>query len=321
MYVIAVILEQNIVQSPVNFNCLQMLSPFLAFFYALIYTFLEPKRVIHPMDVAILVDTSEGISSIDFEREKNFVKSLVRSLTISSGLSRVSMMSYSNETDLTVNFSDQQTKASLLRRVDALPFLGGRPQIGQALETAAAQLFSPSGTARAAVPRTVVIVTTHCCQDRITGASRLNETVALLRRNGVKILVTAVCDDVDDEGLRTLVEDEEDIITAGSFEGLAAATEKVSAAASQVAGTFACTRIRFTAFLKQSFLLCSCYPLYKGFCFSRALYVQAKDWGEGTIRFAVLCSAQESVAFLFGTDPVHLASIFLLLVVFLLWFC
>jgi len=178
-------------------------------------------------------------------------------------------MSYSNETDLTVNFSDQQTKKSLLRRVDALPFLGGRTQIDQALETAAAQLFSPSGTARAAVPRTIVIVTTQCCQDRMTGSSRLNETVALLRRNGVKILVTAVCDDVDDEGLGTLVEDEEDIITADSFEGLAAAAEKVSAAASQVAGTFACTRIRYAAFLKELCLLGSCSPLYRGFWYSR----------------------------------------------------
>lgn len=228
-----------------------MVSLFLTFFYALLSTFLEPKRVIHPMDFAILVDTSEGISSIDFEREKNFVKSLVRSLTISSSLSRVSIMSYSNETDLTVNFSDQQTKESLLRRVDALPFLGGRPQIDQALETAAAQLFSPSGTARAFVPRTVVIVTTHCCQDRVTSAGRLNETVALLRRNGVKILVTAVCKDVDDEELGTLVEDEEDIITTDSFEGLAAATEKVSAAASQVAGIFECTRFRFVAFFER----------------------------------------------------------------------
>ena len=198
------------------------------------------------MDVAILVDTSEGISSIDFEREKNFVKSLVRSFTISSSLSRVSIMSYSNETDLTVNFPDQQTKENLLRRVDALPFLGGRTRIDQALETAAAQLFSPGGTARTAVPRTVVIVTTQCCQDRMTGSSRLNETVALLRRNGVKILVTAVCDDdVDDEGLGTLVEEEEDIITADSFEGLAAAAEKVSAAASQVAGTFAFVLLLF----------------------------------------------------------------------------
>lgn len=219
------------------------------------------------MDVAILVDTSEGISSIDFEREKNFVKSLVRSFTISSNLSRVSIMSYSNETDLTVNFSHQQTKDNLLRRVDALPFLGGRPQIDQALETAAAQLFSPSGTARAAVPRTVVIVTTRCCQDRITSTSRRNETVALLRRSGVKILVTTVCKDVEDEWLGTLVEDEEDVITADSFEGLAAATEKVSAAVSEVAGTFACTRIRFVAVLKELCLLGSLLSPLHGLLF------------------------------------------------------
>lgn len=147
-------------------------------------------------------------------------------------------MSYGNETDLTINFSDQQTRESLIRRVDALPFLGGRTQIDKALEMAAAQLFSPLGTSRVAVPRTVVIVSSNCQQDPSEGTSRLNETVALLRRNGVRILVTAVCDDVDEKGLSKLVEDEEDIITADSFRELAAAAERVSAAASQIAGNF-----------------------------------------------------------------------------------
>lgn len=190
------------------------------------------------MDVAILVDTSDGISALDFEREKNFVKYLVRSFTISSNLSRVSIMSYGNDTDLTVNFSDQQTREGLVQRVDALPFLGGQTQVDQALEMAAAQLFSPSGTARETMPRTVVIVTSNCGQDPAAGSSRLNESVALLRGIGVKILVTPVCDDFDEKALGTLVEDEEDIIPADSFKALAVAAEKVSEAASEIAGTF-----------------------------------------------------------------------------------
>lgn len=148
-------------------------------------------------------------------------------------------MSYGNETDLTINFSDQQTREGLIRSVDSLPFLGGRTGIDQALEMAAAQLFSPLGTSRVAVPRTVVIVSSNCQQDPSEGSSRLNETVALLRRNGVRILVTPVCDDVDEKAFGALVEDEEDIIAADSFRALAAAAERVSAAASEIAGTFA----------------------------------------------------------------------------------
>ena len=104
---------------------------------------------------------------------------------------------------------------------------------------AAAQLFSPSGTARETMPRTIVIVTSNCGQDPTAGSSRLNESVALLRRIGVKILVTPVCDDFDEKALGTLVEDEEDIIPADSFKALAVAAEKVSEAASEIAGTFA----------------------------------------------------------------------------------
>ena len=165
------------------------------------------------------------------------MKALIRSFTISTNLSRVSLLSYGNETEVTVNFSDQQNREILTRSVDSLPFLGGATQIDQALEFAAAKLFSPAGTSRAIVPRTVVIVTDGR-QDPTVGSSRLNETVALLRRNGVKILVVAVGDDVDEDGLGNLVEDEKDIFTAESSEALAAEAEKVSTAASQIAGWF-----------------------------------------------------------------------------------
>lgn len=190
------------------------------------------------MDVAFLVDTSQGVSDLNFQREKNFVKRLVRSFTVSARLSRVSLISYGNDTDLTVNFTNNQTTNSLIERVDSIPFLGGGPQVEQALEMAAAELFSPSGPARAAVPKTVVIVT-DCEQDPTTGPSRLDDSVALLQNNGVKVLVVAVgCEsDEDKQELGVLVEAAEDTFTPDSFANLAAAAARVSAAASEIAGT------------------------------------------------------------------------------------
>lgn len=188
------------------------------------------------MDAAILVDTSAGISALNFQREKAFVKTLIRSFTISRNLSRVSLLSYGNKTEVTVNFFDQQNRESLTRNVDSLPLLGGPSQINQALEVAASQLFSPSGSSRAAVPRTIVVVTDGR-QDLTVGSGGLNETIALLRQNGVKILVVAVGgEDVDEDGLGILVEEEDHIFTAESFETLAAKLEKVSTVASEIAG-------------------------------------------------------------------------------------
>ena len=188
------------------------------------------------MDAAILVDTSAGISALNFQRKKAFVKTLIRSFTISRNLSRVSLLSYGNKTEVTVNFFDQQNREFLTRNVDSLPFLGGPSQINQALEVAASQLFSPSGSSRAAVPRTIVVVTDGR-QDLTVGSGGLNETIALLRQNGVKILVVTVGgEDVDEDGLGSLVEEEDHIFTAESFETLAAKLEKVSTAASEIAG-------------------------------------------------------------------------------------
>lgn len=206
----------------------------------LAFLFLEPKRVIHLMDVAFLVDTSEGVSNLNFQREKNFIKTLVRSFTISSNLSRVGIISYGDKSEITVNFSDQQTTDGLIKRVDSIPFLGGGPQIDQALEMAAAELFSPAGPARAAVPRTVVIVT-DCEKDPTAGPSRLDEAVDLLRKDGVKVFVVAVgCESEDDKReLEMLVEGADDMFTPDSFESLAAAAARVSAAAADFAGIVA----------------------------------------------------------------------------------
>ena len=105
------------------------------------------------MDVAFLIDTSDKISRTNFEREKHFIKTLVRSVVFSSNLTRVSVISYGNESDLAVDFSDQQSTGSLIERVDSIPFLGGHPQIDRALEMAAAHLFSSYGSARADSPQ------------------------------------------------------------------------------------------------------------------------------------------------------------------------
>ena len=192
------------------------------------------------MDVAFLVDTSKGVSNLNFQREKNFVKTLVRSFTISSNLSRVGIISYGDKSEITVNFSDEQSTDSLIKRVDSIPILGGGPQIDQALEMAAAELFSPNGPSRAAVPRTVVIVT-DCEKDPVAGPSRLDEAVNLLRKDGVKVLVVAVGCEREDEKkeLEMLVEAADDMFTPDSFENLAAAAATVSAAAADFAGTMA----------------------------------------------------------------------------------
>ena len=197
----------------------------------------EPEKIIHTMDVAFLVDSSDGVTPINFEREKNFLKTIVRSLNLSPGLSRVSIIPYSERADVTVNFSDRLSMDSLLRRIDNIPYYGGRKQIDQALQLAASRLFLPGGSARQYVPRTLVIVTDGE-QERLTAGTAFNESLALLKENGVKFLVVAIGGDVDGRELDAFVEDENDVFIADSFETLAAQAAKVTESASKFAGMF-----------------------------------------------------------------------------------
>ena len=202
--------------------------------------FIEPKKVIYPMDVLFLIDTSEGVSDLDFQREKNFIKTLVRSFTISSDLSRVGLISFSNETEITVNFSDEQSHDSLLERVESLPFLGGQRQFNNALEMAAAQFVSPSGSSRSAVPKAAFIIT-NCDQFSTKSSDHLEESSSLLQENDVKVIIIAVgCDGaVQENNLQRLAQDAEQMFTLDSFENLAAAAERLTVAAADIAGSLA----------------------------------------------------------------------------------
>ena len=189
------------------------------------------------MDVAFLIDTSDGVSSANFEREKHFLKTLVRSVAFSSNRSRVSIISYGYESDLTVNFSEQQSTGSLIERVDSIPFLGGDPNMAKALKMAAAQLFSPSGSARTDLPRTIVIVT-DCERDNSSSQSNFDASSEMLQKEGVKIFVVAVgCESEDNKKeLEVLVDRADDIFTPDSFDNLAVAAVEVRSAAGEYAG-------------------------------------------------------------------------------------
>ncbi|XP_074623286.1 cochlin-like [Acropora palmata] len=197
----------------------------------------EPKRVIHPMDVAFLIDTSDGVSSASFEREKHFLKTLVRSVAFSSNRSRVSIISFGNESDLTVNFSEQQSTGSLIERVDSIPLLGGEPKMDKALKMAAAQLFSSTGSARTDLSRIVVIIT-DCERDNSSSQSKFDASAGMLQKEDVKIFVVAVgCESENNKKeLEVLVDRADDSFTPDSFDKLAVAAAKLRSAAEEYAG-------------------------------------------------------------------------------------
>ena len=107
----------------------------------------------------------------------------------------------------------------------------------KALKMAAAQLFSPSGSARTDLPRTVVIVT-DCERDNSSSQSNFDASAEMLQKEGVKIFVVAVgCESEDNKKeLEVLVDRADDIFTPDSFDKLAVAAAEVRTAAGEYAG-------------------------------------------------------------------------------------
>ena len=177
-------------------------SSFIICFYKLFYLFTGPKTYENfAADLIILVDTSSGVDRKLFDRQKAFVKSLVKSLDFSLEKSRVAVISYGSTTSIG-RFSSSQNKDEIASDVDNLQYKSGGRNITKALEEASS-LFN---TARESVSKVLVLLTTGS-EPSLAAPSQT------LRNRGTNVFVIAVGDAVDIEELTPVVDEPRDIFS------------------------------------------------------------------------------------------------------------
>ena len=147
------------------------------------------------------MDTSSGVDRKLFDRQKAFVKSLVKSLDFSLEKSRVAVISYGSTTSIG-RFSSSQNKDEIASDVDNLQYKSGGRNITKALEEASS-LFN---TARESVSKVLVLLTTGS-EPSLAAPSQI------LRNRGTNVFVIAVGDAVDIEELTPVVDEPRDIFS------------------------------------------------------------------------------------------------------------
>ena len=175
-------------------------------------------------DVVFLVDSSSQVSSDDFSKEKQFVKTLASDLGVPSELSRTAVVLYDSLMRTPIRFETVKDFLTFSQTIDSQRQIGGGRRMDRALESAAriVQQGRPS----------VVILITGGGSD--SDAKPLDEAVKPLIAKGANTFAVVIGSTSLVSEVAPSVEDPQNIFQVRSFDEL---TSKSKSIASSVVGT------------------------------------------------------------------------------------
>ena len=176
-----------------------------------------------------MIDSSFEVSQIEFKLQKDFIKSLLRSLDIAPDASRTAVISYGDQPSLTSRFISLQNFKDFYRVVDSASYVGGERRIDQAFRMVNRLL----NEAEEDSSKVVIFLTAG--KQTIGGVSLFDITEPM-RLSGVKVIVIAIGKDADAKELGALVSIPQDVLTVTSFENLQSQTKQISGYIRNTAG-------------------------------------------------------------------------------------
>ncbi|KAK3100768.1 hypothetical protein FSP39_025065 [Pinctada imbricata] len=146
-------------------------------------------------DIVFLIDDSDSISRVQFEKVKYFIKRVLLPANIDSGNVRVGILLFNSDVRVEFDLNTYTSKRELFQHVDSIiPRIGGT-DTAEALRVMNEEMFSQSKGDRNNVQNIAILVT--------DGRSRIvTETISRAkqaRQNGVHIIVIGIGDVFDVE--------------------------------------------------------------------------------------------------------------------------
>lgn len=180
-------------------------------------------------DVIFVIDSSFEISHVEFKTQKDFIKSLLRSLDIAPDTSRAAVISYGDQPSVASRFISLQNFKDFHRVVDSASYVGGERRIDEAFRMVNRLLNEAEGDSS----KVVIFLTAG--KQTIGGVSLFDITEPM-RLSGAKVIVVAIGKDPDPKELGALVAIPQDILTVTSFENLQSQTKQISGYINKTAG-------------------------------------------------------------------------------------
>uniref|UniRef100_A0A3Q1FMU4 Collagen type VI alpha 6 chain n=1 Tax=Acanthochromis polyacanthus TaxID=80966 RepID=A0A3Q1FMU4_9TELE len=140
-----------------------------------------------PGDVLFLIDSSTSIESQDYDKMKDFMKSVIRKSFIGRNEVHVGVMQFSTVQKLEFPLNRFYSKEEMSRAIDNMQQIGGGTHTGEAI-TFVSQYFDASRGGRPDLRQRLVVITDGEAQDEV------KRPAAALRAKGVLVYAIGVVD-------------------------------------------------------------------------------------------------------------------------------
>ena len=201
------------------------------------------------------MDMSSSITAKNYPKEKDFVKNVADTFSISRTKTNVGVISYNRDAKLWINFGQYDNNEDFKKAVDEIPYWGGSTRIDNGLKMATDELFSAVKGDRAKLPN-VLILLTDGRQNSDPRATPLEEAVFPLFQLGVKVFAVGVGDQISRDELRLIVEKDQDIFTMNDFDDLLMRSHEIARVACDEVKASECKSIVITVSLWLKSISC-----------------------------------------------------------------
>ena len=198
-------------------------------------TALTKPACLIPMDVVVLLDSSSSAGEVGYQSQKDFVLLFSNGIDMSPAGSRIGVISYGSEARLDVAPESYDNAASFQWAISDIKFLGGSSRINTAFDLAFNDLFTVSAGARPGVPRVAVLLTAGK-ETNTTDYETLRFAVEPFKGEGIPVIVVGIGPNADLQRLRVLVDSDELVLAAESFEELSDLALNITLLACKAAG-------------------------------------------------------------------------------------
>lgn len=170
----------------------------------------------HPADIAFLMDSSNNVRYDQFEKIKEFIKTIAKLFKISQYGTHSAVIVYGNQADLSVKMNSNGNSSSFIKAVDQLWRVGGRRLSSKAFELAEDVLSDYSAGARRRIPKVVVYFTAGP-ESSVRDVAALRAAAKRLRDRSVLVFPIGIGSGVDSVQLSPLTQSSANVFRVKSF--------------------------------------------------------------------------------------------------------
>lgn len=160
------------------------------------------------LDLVYVVDSSGSINYKDprnWDITLEFLVNVTRQFTIGPNDVQVAFVLFSADATVRWSLTRYQDQASLIRAIEAVPYIGDTTNLNDGLYLTRTRVFAPGQGTRAGALKAAIILTDGEDNVPVEGTPLTLQNATACKRDGIQLIGIGVSDQVDEQRLRQIV--------------------------------------------------------------------------------------------------------------------